>query len=343
MDEIKEKTIFGLEKLTLDTRDYSHDLEYGTLGTYKIPTNDFTIYDSFTYTIVWGDTLSAISKKFCFTLSQILAFNPKITNPNKISVGQTIIIPAVKPIILNQLDLDFCVGFATTTLQNITWQIKNDPLYQFAKIKQIRGEYKAYGANLRDGMKAATKFGSLPLVYAPYTHNGSPTDKNRDFLANWVNWPIDLDKQAFKEKDLSYFIVDGTYDIFDNIRSTLALHLQERRAVTFGLYWHDEWTEAPGGIIPPIMPTTSYGGGHDISIVGQKTINGVLYLVLQQSWGDTAGDRGFYYFPRSIIDQSYALGYGAYTLSNKDSSGLGGSSGVLTALATFINKILGKI
>ncbi len=91
------------------------------------------------------------------------------------------------------------------------------------------------------------------------------------------------------------------------------------------------------------MPLTQNGGGHAMAIVGQKTINGKMYLVFQQSWGPNAGDKGFYYFPRSIVNQSYALGYGAYTLSATDKSGMIGDSGILTMLATFINKILGII
>ncbi len=343
MDTLKDKIKFGLELLTLDLRDYSHDEEYGTLSASNLPTQDFTIYDSFPYKIVWGDTLSGIAKRFNCTLKQILVSNPKIINADRISVGQIISIPPLAPVILNQLDLDFCVGFTTTELQNAIWGISNDPLYQFAKIKQLRGEYKSYGANLRDGMKSVTKFGSLPMVYAPYIHTGSSLDRPRDFLADWANWPLDLDSKAFKEKDLSFFNIDGTYDVFDNIRSTLALHRQERRGVSFGLFWHNEWTETPDGIIPDVMPQGLHGGGHNMSIVGQKTINGKLYLVLQQSWGPNAGDKGFYYFPRSIIDQSYAIGYGAFTLSNKDSSGMTGSSGILTFFAAFINKILGKI
>lgn len=344
MDAQEKKIRFGLEILTIDNRDYSHDENYGTLGASKLPTQDFTIYDSFPYAVIWGDTLSKIALKFNCTVKDILQNNPKITNPNKIYVGEVISIPPMTPIILNQLDLDFCTGFATVTLQNAIWGISNDPLYQFAKIKQIRGEYSSFGANLRDAMKSVIKFGSLPMVYAPYIHKGSVLDKTRDFLANWRNWPTGLDKQAYKEIDLSYFNVDGMYDLFDNIRSTLYLHRQERRAVSFGMFWHSEWTEAPGGIIPDVMPTNRFGGGHDMAVVGQKTINGKMYLVFQQSWGENAGDHGYYYFPRTIVDQLGIQGYGAYTLSNKDNTGmLGNDGGLLTFFATIINKILGKI
>lgn len=324
--DIINKIKFGLEKLPTDIRDYSHHAEFGTLGAAALSTQDFTIYDSFQYSVVRGDILSLIASRFGFPLSQILSANPAIKNPNKIYIGQTITIPARSRMTTNQLDLDFCTGFTTEELQYAIHGIRFDPLYQMAKIKQIRGEYTKYGASLRDACNSVIKYGSLPLILSPYTHNGSPTDKTRDFLANWANWPIGLDKNSSPYKDLSYFVVDGIYDMFDNIRSCLQMNRKERRGVTFGLLWYYEWTEAPGGVIGPIMPSTQPAGGHDMAIIGQKTINGILHLVFQQTWGPFAGDNGLYYFPRSIVDQLALQGYGAYTFSKNDKSGITGST-----------------
>jgi spore germination protein YaaH len=46
-----------------------------------------------TYTVVSGDTLGAIASHNGITLSELLALNPSITNPNYITVGQQIILP----------------------------------------------------------------------------------------------------------------------------------------------------------------------------------------------------------------------------------------------------------
>jgi nucleoid-associated protein YgaU len=46
-----------------------------------------------TYTIVRGDTLTKIAKKFGVTVEQILAANPQIKNANNINVGDVIVIP----------------------------------------------------------------------------------------------------------------------------------------------------------------------------------------------------------------------------------------------------------
>jgi hypothetical protein len=49
------------------------------------------------YLIKSGDTLSKIAVEHGLTIDQLLAANPEITDPNKITVGQQIVIPAPSP------------------------------------------------------------------------------------------------------------------------------------------------------------------------------------------------------------------------------------------------------
>jgi hypothetical protein len=46
-----------------------------------------------TYTVAPKDTLEKIARKFGVTVADILAVNPQITNPNKIGIGDVIVIP----------------------------------------------------------------------------------------------------------------------------------------------------------------------------------------------------------------------------------------------------------
>lgn len=321
MEQPSTKQSFGLHKLPADKRDYSHHKVFGTLGALQIPLINFTVGDAFKYPVIYGDTLTVIGNRFGSSVDDLMAGNVGIIkDKNKIGSGWVINIPSRPPVFLDQTDLDFCSAFAAVTLNYNLHGIQFDPLYFFAKIKQVRGEWQAYGANLRDAMQAAVSYGALPIANSPYVHHvpqdlQNPHDESRDFLANWNNWPKTLDAIAAKWKDGSFFMVDGPNDAFDNIRSTIYANRTSRRAVEFGLCWRSEWTYAPAGIITDSGYITPSGDGHAISIIGQKIINGVPYLMLQNSWGVNFGDRGIYYFPRSVINKEATAGFGMYTLS----------------------------
>jgi LysM repeat protein len=49
------------------------------------------------YTIKAGDALARIARKFGLTLDQLLAANPAIKDPNRIRVGDKIVIPTPPP------------------------------------------------------------------------------------------------------------------------------------------------------------------------------------------------------------------------------------------------------
>lgn len=49
------------------------------------------------YTVVQGDTMSTIAKKFGLTINQVMAANKQIKNPNKIAIGDQITIPIAPP------------------------------------------------------------------------------------------------------------------------------------------------------------------------------------------------------------------------------------------------------
>ena len=45
------------------------------------------------YVVAKGDTMSKIAKKYGVTVDEIMAANPQIKNPNKIQIGDEIVIP----------------------------------------------------------------------------------------------------------------------------------------------------------------------------------------------------------------------------------------------------------
>jgi LysM repeat protein len=49
------------------------------------------------YVIAAGDTLSKVAKSYGLSLEELLAVNPSIKNPDKIAIGDEIVIPAPVP------------------------------------------------------------------------------------------------------------------------------------------------------------------------------------------------------------------------------------------------------
>lgn len=49
------------------------------------------------YVVASGDTLSKIAASFGITVEELLAANPQITDPNKIQIGDQIVIPQPEP------------------------------------------------------------------------------------------------------------------------------------------------------------------------------------------------------------------------------------------------------
>lgn len=215
----------------------------------------------------------------------------------------------------NQEDSDFCAGFSSSSINEDIQKQTFCPYYQFAKIKQVQGEYRSWGADLRSACKAAIKFGSLPTNKSPITSN----PKDRNLVANWLNWPKNLDILAGEFKCGSFIsaIDENSFDNFDNIRYLLWKNKDKNQGVLFGVAWRPEWTYNPSGIIPEADYKKPSGSGHAIKICGQKIISGVPYLKVQNSWGTSFGDKGFYYFPRSVINIETEV-YGAFMLSDMD-------------------------
>lgn len=200
--------------------------------------------------------------------------------------------------------LDFCGGFASSEVTEDQEGKEMDALFQFAAIKKQKGEYKSWGTDLRTAGMALVTFGSLPQTLAPFTID----DGDRDFLANWANYPDALWKAALPQKKKTMFFVDGPHDLFDNIRMTLAQNRQSRCSVLLGVMWRDAWTDSPDGLIPEWTPLgkDEHAEGHCLKGFGQITKDGSLRLKIQNSWGKNVGDEGIFYFPRSVVNNEFA-------------------------------------
>lgn len=200
---------------------------------------------------------------------------------------------------------DFCTGMSSAAVTEDQEDEEMSGEYQFAKIKQIIGEYKSWGADLRSAVKSLVNYGSLPQSIADeYIKKTFGEQPKRDDMANWKNWDVSLDNIAFKNRKMSFFEVDGPFDSFDNIRGRMFQNLKDKNTVLCGVEWKPEWTNAKGGIIEKL--TNTKGFGHAFKIYGQKIINGKIYLRAQLSNGANIGDAGTFYFSREVINDGVA-------------------------------------
>lgn len=191
----------------------------------------------------------------------------------------------------NQMGSEFCTAFASYVLAALEDVADYSPEWFFAKEVEETGQTD--GQDLRTSCKVATKYGFLPQNMASMTTlNQSPT-----FLSNPANWPFSDDLAAANNKRESYYRCDGT---FEQIKQTL---FRTKRAILTGITWYESFTYAPNGIVPEDY--TELGGLHCIPIIGFKKINGVDYLVVQNSYGDQIGDKGLFYFSEVIFNKVF--------------------------------------
>lgn len=205
--------------------------------------------------------------------------------------------------IKDQGDTDYCSAYAVTEVSEDQEGIELLPEYQFFKTKQLMGDTE-WGADLRVACKIPVKFGSLPLK--------GYEDKqglSREEILDPATWPTMCDFVASGYKKETFLSVTGRYDLFDNIRTALWQFKDEKRSVVVGAEWVPQWTDTEGGII---KTEQHFGGfGHAFKFFGQAIIEGTPYLMALLSNGESIGDHGVFYFPRTVVNRDVAP-YGAF-------------------------------
>ncbi len=139
-------------------------------------------------------------------------------------------------------------------------------------------------------------------------------------------------------KASAYFWItpNNGMDLFDAVRSAI---YSQNRPVVGGLTWMNEWMTVAGGYITTLGKTVL--GGHAICITGWKTVNGVVYIALKNTWGVNFGDNGTYWMSRDIFNEVF-VGYGIYQWSDDPSSQIK-TLGLLSALLQNVITLLKNI
>ena len=203
--------------------------------------------------------------------------------PDEYIVGQTEV--------LNQYGSLFCTAFASSVLAALEDNLVFEPAWFFAK--EVENSGQTDGQDLKTACKVAQNSGFLPLSKAQF----SLPSQSSEFLQNAKNWPFSDDLIAAQYKRQSYYRCDGN---FQQIKQTL---FSTKKAILTGINWFDSFTYAPGGIVP--ADYSQPGGLHCIPIIGFKKINGIDYLIIQNSYGEEIGDKGLFYFSEAIFNKVF--------------------------------------
>lgn len=177
--------------------------------------------------------------------------------------------------ILDQGKVNKCT--ADTAVEIRKWKTKktyDSEKYYLAELEMLGEKYNE-GVDLETQGAVGVNIGWVPVG------QNKPTDKASAYV----------------------FVNDHPFsgpDMFDILRATM----MRVGPLSGGLDWYNDWTDAPGGIIPHSFK--SLNGGHDIELAELAFINGVDYIGLQQSWGESHGKKGIYYLDRWMANKVFA-------------------------------------
>ncbi len=253
--------------------------------------------------------------------------------------------------IKNQLSSFLCTAFANSTISGFQEGVELSPEYAYQKSNALLGVKHSIGVDYFIALKEHVKFGCLEASQSPYTiaKDGQYVAENPD------NWDIALDVPAAIHKKQSYFQCDQGDDLFDSVLIALwqsyqayqaTKNISDLKAVSIAFYWFPEFTFASQGIVPESDTwNKKLASGHNVVVRGKKTINGIPYLIVQNSYGEGMGDKGLYYFPRKTLN---TCGFAAATFDDLNpeetkKNQWGYMAQLLDMLSNLLRELLGKV
>ncbi|MFA4833568.1 MAG: hypothetical protein WC619_01825 [Patescibacteria group bacterium] len=205
-----------------------------------------------------------------------------------------------QPVLMDQLDTDFCVGAGKAYFKQATERVIMSFAGAFAMGARALGYVPEWGISILQVMKGACGFG-VPeedkWKYEAYSIL-KPLKSGRNYFANWKNMPQDTLDNAAKHKDQSFFQINllSGWDQFDTFRAYLNKFKDKRIVIQTGV------------------------DDHNITLIGQKVINGVIKLFGPDSYGTQSINYrigksidGFRYFSRTEANQLFT-GYIAFDM-----------------------------
>lgn len=200
-----------------------------------------------------------------------------------------------------------CTGYGTAKNGDYIHGFRCHPDWQAAKIGKLQGvSVDISGGDPNAAMRSERDCGYLPYELDTVHSLASNTVENTGINS----FDLALDKAAI-DNHVAGFV--GAYDpkapgdIFDQICSALTMAYDPTIGLgatvqAFGK-WYGGWYPRDG-FIPTSYDTQNFGYHHWI-FIDFCWINGKSYLVAQNSGGDWIGDKGFFYFPREVVNREF--------------------------------------
>jgi len=148
------------------------------------------------------------------------------------------------------------------------------------------------------------------------TYNLAKTKQNKTgFELGWAcsfaceNGFTDTLGNDIKNQYIKPYKVDGSHDVFDNIRTALDI---TKLPIVSSAYWKPEWTFAANGVVQDSI--NKGGEPHAFCVIGWNENN----LVIQNSKGKKVGDKGLFYFDRYLVNKYFLDSFCFKEVAEKD-------------------------
>lgn len=200
--------------------------------------------------------------------------------------------------IVDQGELGSCTANAIASGLREFWELEAGNLTLLSRLwlywqeRYLEGSVdEDAGATIRDGMKVLQQLGCAPEADWPY-----------DIEKFTQTPPEKATKDAPKYKIAKYHRVPNL--------TTLKTALAEGYPVVIGIKVYQSFESdqvAKNGVVPLPTRWEQFLGGHAVLAVGYNDTKGTIYedqsyVICRNSWGETWGDKGYFYLPYSYFN-----------------------------------------
>ena len=207
--------------------------------------------------------------------------------------------------VLNQLKTTRCIAYRSSTNYWYRTFRKASPDWKAHKIGQKQGRsVDNYGGNPNATMKSDRDDGFLLVEDAHLS-----LEVNGVEGSGYGKWPQSLDARAVLNDDISGFIkIDNKQqDYFDSVKSALyrAYDPVTKRGACVDIFsgWYGDWF---GETIT--LPSSPLFGYHSIVFFNFDTTYKGEYLLSQNSWGESVGNKGIQAWSRDVVNWEFSQG-----------------------------------